>query len=134
MKVYLAGKLTSAAFFAHVREKIKPNGIEVTSRWIDHALAGRPESEAREFWQEDLEDVAKADALICYAADTTEILRGALVETGAALALGKYVCAVGPENPSFGTWQHHPRVVRYLTMAGAVSFLLSVKEGFNRAP
>lgn len=43
-------------------------------------------------------------------AEEGEHLRGALVEAGMAIALGKIVLVIG-SHPDFGTWQHHPNVM-----------------------
>lgn len=43
-------------------------------------------------------------------AEEGEHLRGALVEAGMAIALGKTVLVIG-DHPDFGTWQHHPKVI-----------------------
>lgn len=93
-----------------------------TSRWIDQigAIPETPEN-ARAFWQQDLEDISRSDALVLYA-EPSDTLRGALVETGMAIALRKRVLLVG-QNALFGTWQFHPRVSRVKTQDEAYGAL-----------
>jgi len=85
-------------------------GVTFTARWPDFEK-DRPDSneEARGNWLKDEEDVRSADVVLVYA-EEGEHLRGALVEAGMAIALGKIVMVVG-NHPDFGTWQHHPKVL-----------------------
>ena len=86
--------------------------VTLQSRWQAKFVAGATETpqDAREFWKEDEHDVEASDILIVYAADG-DILRGALVEAGMAIALGTSVYIIG-KSESYGTWQYHPSVTR----------------------
>lgn len=84
-----------------------------TARWPVHHVGKVPEHHqqfSRLFWQHDYEDVAKADVTMVWARPDDN-LRGALVEAGIAIGLGKMVLVVG-ENENYGTWQYHPSVLR----------------------
>lgn len=106
-KVYTASKLKHADLWKGLR--LTWHDIDWTARWPD--LVGGVEdndSFAREFWRHDIQDVMRSDCVLVYA-EAGEHLRGALIEAGAGIALGKHVIVVG-EHPDYGTWQHHPMV------------------------
>lgn len=126
IKVYTASKLRSATF---IRDEIAhwPE-VEVVSRWpFSHVDGDEPlwpedcGAHASIFWTHDEEDVRKADVVLLFG-EETDVLRGGLVESGMALALGKPVIVVGV-NASYGTWQHHPKVYRVKNMVVARSLL-----------
>lgn len=108
IKVYTASKLSEANRWRELAKEWQE--IEFVARWPfkhvgtvpDHAIF------AKIFWQHDLEDVSSSDVVLIYA-EPEHKLRGALVEAGMAIALGRKVIVVG-DHPDFGTWQHHPLV------------------------
>lgn len=110
IKVYTASKL-------HHAEKWKvllnewPH-VDFVARWPHDHVDNIPDTEyyAKIFWIQDHEDVDLADVVMVYA-EPDDKLRGALVEAGMAIALGKQVIVVG-EHPDYGTWQYHPSVHR----------------------
>lgn len=107
--VYTASKLKHAKMWRGLREE-RPD-IAFTARWPD--IEGKVEDSAENavaFWTHDIADVRRADAVLVYA-EADEHLRGALIEAGVALGLGKQVVVVG-DHPDYGTWQHHPLVQR----------------------
>lgn len=103
------------------------------ARWLKHAALGTPETaaNAREFWQQDEQDVRDADALMVFAAPGDR-LRGALVEVGIALACGVPVIVIG-EHPDYGTWQYHPGVTRVADLEAALEHLATVRPRYRRA-
>ncbi|MES1986659.1 MAG: hypothetical protein V4440_01270 [Pseudomonadota bacterium] len=113
IKVYIASKLHNAERFKGFREKWKAEGIDLHARWFDQAIIEQTTEPSNEdfhiFWLVDEEDVKCSDAVIVYG-EKDDNLRGALVEAGIAIACGILVILVGDCN--FGTWQHHPLVVR----------------------
>jgi hypothetical protein len=110
IRVYTASKLGHSRRWIDLRSSWQD--VTFTARWPDmHATTGPPTPErARLHWLEDEEDVRSADVVLVYA-EEGEHLRGALVEAGMGIALGKTIIVVG-EHPDFGTWQHHPKVFR----------------------
>lgn len=119
--VYLASKLAHAKKW---RELDWPE-INLTARW-PHSHVGVPDTAdfARLFWTEDEDDVMSSDVVLVYAEDG-EHLRGALVEAGMGIALGKHVIVVG-DHPDFGTWQYHPMVLRAKTLEQARSIIVGL--------
>lgn len=109
--IYTASKLWHAPRWRALRYS-HPE-YEFTARWIDHV----PEMEANatpalfaHYWTMDIQDVQRSDFTLVYR-NGDDVLKGGLVEAGAALGAGKIVVAVGlgPEH----SWSFHPRVVRF---------------------
>ncbi len=103
-KVYLAARFSRLPELVGYERELALQGIPVTSRWLrgGHEFVGTPdedipvERQAR-FAQEDLEDIDRADVVICF----TEALGagpargGRHVEMGYALARYKSLIVVG---------------------------------------
>lgn len=106
LRVYTASKLAEAPLWRSLREAWPE--VEFTARWPVVHVGVTPDAAcfAKVFWDQDLEDVGKADVVLVYTPSRADKLRGALVEVGMGLALGKEVIVVG-EHPDYGTWQHH---------------------------
>jgi nucleoside 2-deoxyribosyltransferase len=122
IRIYGASKLSHVEMWKRLIEEWTE--IEFTARWPVKHVGTVPDAAhfARVFWEHDLEDVRSSDGILIYA-DPEDKLRGALVEAGMALALGKFVIVVG-EHVDYGTWQHHPRVHRVPDMEHARMLLL----------
>lgn len=96
-------------------------GIHFTARWpLMHGVIPDDSSMAHQFWQDDFDDIARADIVLAWAKPDDK-LRGALVEVGIGIGLGKKI-VLGGEHPDFGTWQFHPSVVRMSNMTAALDF------------
>ena len=111
MKIYTASKITLARGWANFRAEWTEH--KFTSHWIDRVLAGEEASAmhpeyAQEVWIEDEEDIRRADVVLVLGTHG-EHLRGALVEAGMGIALGKKIIVVG-DHPDYGSWQFHPAV------------------------
>jgi hypothetical protein len=107
IRVYTASKLHHRQRWISIRSQWP--GVTFTARWPDLERDGPPsDEEARINWLNDEADVRSADVVLVYA-EQGEHLRGALIEAGIGIALGKTVLVVG-DHPDFGTWQHHPKV------------------------
>lgn len=90
--------------------RLEWNEIQFTSRWID--LIGKcPDKQefAEVFWIQDLQDVRCSDVVLVYGTHD-DVLVGALVEAGAAIAFGLFVIVIG-DCSGYGTWQYHPHVL-----------------------
>tara|TARA_A100001391_G_C5020454_1_gene265674 strand:+ start:200 stop:583 length:384 start_codon:yes stop_codon:yes gene_type:complete len=125
VKVYIATKMKYAESLR--KRFLEHPEINFTCRWpyVEPFVPPEPQHAAN-FWEHDLMDVAACDVLVCYG-DEEDVLRGALVEVGFALGYGKEVIVVG-DSPSFGTWQHLPRVKRIGTMDGVMTYLKTIKD------
>lgn len=96
--------------------RFRDQGVNITSTWIDEAGEGETACNA-ELWTRIEREVREADALVLYARADDFPLKGALVEVGMALALGRvvYVCApdvqLDPHSlRPLGSWAKHPLV------------------------
>ena len=128
LKVYTASKLKEGPRWRQLAEEWPE--IEVVARWpFLHVTAdgepGWPDDCAAHgsiFWQHDHEDVANSDVVLVFSGDEGDVLRGALVEAGIGIALGKTIIVVG-DNLGYGTWKFHPQVKRVATLDDARSIL-----------
>lgn len=119
-RVYIASKMHHAEQW---RELYKRADIHLVSRWPFLEPFVEPEAaNAQFFWQDDMADVRACHVLFVYALEG-EHLRGALVEAGAALALGKLVIVIGAPHPDYGTWMHHPNVKAVDTIDAAIDLV-----------
>lgn len=110
IRVYTASKLDYAERWKKLRVEWKE--VHFTARW-PFFVGQIPDDgyHAKQFWQDDHEDVKRADVVLVYAEKSEEKLRGALVEAGMGIAGGKKVIVVG-DHPDYSTWQFHPLVTR----------------------
>lgn len=104
--VYVASKMHHAPRWRGLRER----GLNIISSWIDvdetSNYDAKPD-EVRERWAADcLDEATEADAFILYA--NGDVLMGALLEAGAALAAGVPVYCIGPLPHASKTMTSHP--------------------------
>lgn len=120
IKIYGASKLDEAQTW----RDLKNASIHLVSRWPNTFKEDNDTSpgECRKGWIENEEDIRAADILIVLPPRNGGNLRGALVEAGMAIGLGKKVIIVG-QCPDYGTWRWHPTVYNYSTLEAAISFL-----------
>lgn len=97
--------------------RLRSEGWRITSTWIDEAGEGETDSFMGLWWRIE-QEVRAADGLVLYAQPEDLPLKGALVEVGMALGMGKPVAAVLPgvqleprTMRPVGSWLAHPRVV-----------------------
>ena len=89
---YIAGKTWHAEKFRFLRDGYE---LPINSRWIDL----QPDSDfvlnqKGALWQMCMEDVRDCSFVLLYCGDPEEEQRGALVEAGAAMALGKRIYCI----------------------------------------
>jgi hypothetical protein len=87
MKIYISSKIGYADTWKYYRDKLK---YSISSTWIDF----NDVSDWVDLWDRCIKEASECDALVVYQTGA-EILKGALVEVGAALSHGKpvFVCA-----------------------------------------
>jgi hypothetical protein len=129
VKVYTASKLHRAPVWEAERTYALDHNVFFHARWLNHIKLGTPDTAkyAAVFWKEDIDDVAMADYIIVLAY-SDDLLRGALVEVGAALLNKTPVIIVTdkPDDPQWGTWQYHPLVLRKVTtVREALQFIVN---------
>lgn len=99
-------------------------GWPIISTWIDEDGPGET-SDWSALWRRIGEEIASCTALVLYAEPEDVPLKGAFVEAGMALALGKpvHVCAwdfLGDTAP-LGSWMWHPLVRRHHDITRAMA-------------
>ena len=113
--IYMASKTAHAPRWRSMRA----NGLPIISTWIDEAGKGETQCFA-DLWRRCVDEAAAADAVIVYR-EPDEVLKGAFVEVGAALAVGTPVYAVGCNEFSF---VHHAGVTRCVSIEHALNCAL----------
>lgn len=102
-------------------------GVLINSTWIDEA--GEGESAClTDLWRRISKEVQDADALILYAEQGDFPLKGALIEVGMALGIGKRVLVVLPgveleprSMRPLGSWAMHPLVTFHENVTHAIA-------------
>ena len=97
---------------------LRDQGWRIVSTWIDEAGEGQTLDYA-DLWTRIESEIRACDGLILYAEPDDFPLKGAMVEVGMALAMGKPVAAVLPDCSYIdartmrpvGSWLCHPRCV-----------------------
>lgn len=124
VKVYTASKLSEAGRWRDLVETWSE--VEFVARWPFKHVGTVPNlpTYAKVFWAHDLEDIQKADVVLVYA-EPGHKLKGALVEAGMAIALGKRVIVVG-DHEDYSTWQYHSLVYCVADLAEARMLLMAM--------
>lgn len=122
---YVASKMKHASMWRELYGQHQ--NVHMVSRWpfLEPFIDATPENGVK-FWDTDIADIRDADVLVVYA-EEGEHLRGALVEVGVALALGKRVITVG-DHTDYGTWQYHELVANVPTLADVFHFLPQLED------
>lgn len=90
--IYIASKTKHADRWRFLRDKV---GEPIISTWIDEAGVGQT-ADFNDLWQRCLREATTCQVLIVYR-EPEDVLKGAWVEMGAALAAGVPVYAIGLE-------------------------------------
>ena len=123
MRIYLAARYRRRPEMQRRTEELSALGHHVTSRWIrgSHSVSGGLDDPSwARFAQEDLEDVAAADTVVCFLEPGGGGSGGRHVEFGMALAWGKRTIVVGEPEHLFHTL---PSVEAYATWPEALEAL-----------
>lgn len=123
--IYLASKTTHAPRWRQLRS----NGVPIISTWIDEAGQGESKCLA-DLWMRCIDEAAGATCVIIYR-EQGEVLKGAFVEAGAALAVGTPVYAVGCDEFSF---VNHRDVTVCPAFDAALSLALAVVRADRGEP
>lgn len=89
MKIYIASKTKHA----HKWRKLRTSGHNIISTWIDEAGAGESK-DLPDLASRCIDEAKSADRLILFC-ESDDLLKGALIEVGAALSAGVPVYVVG---------------------------------------
>lgn len=111
---YTASKTIHAAQW----RRLRASGHRIIATWIDEAEKGQSADYA-DIAQRCIAEAAAADVTILYC-QPGEILKGALMEVGAALAAGKEVRCIGYCESISRVFQEHPQWIEYTSLASAL--------------
>lgn len=135
-QIYVASRASVPERGAMWRE-FRANGVAITSSWIDEDGEGQTQSMA-ELWERITEEIRRADRLVLYAEAGDFPLKGAFIEAGIALGMGKSVTvclpnvSLDPRNcRPIGSWIMHPLVTRCDDVRMAVEGI--TEEDLNEA-
>lgn len=109
MKVYVAGKFEDRENIRSIYHILKQYGHTIALDWTNHEHP-KSDKEQEQWAIADIEGVKQCDTLIAIFSKDYRY-RGALIEVGAALALGKPVIIIG-SNENSSTLLHHPLVTK----------------------
>lgn len=123
MTIYMASKTRHADMWKALRR----SGYPIISTWIDEAGVGETECFA-DLWRRCIDESASAAVTIVYR-EPEDVLKGAFVEVGSALASGRRVIAVGCDEMSF---VNHANVTKAATLAEALTKSLSLLDKVSR--
>jgi hypothetical protein len=101
-KIYTASKVKHAPMWRDLRSR----GAEIVSTWIDEAGEGETADYA-DLSLRCLAEVVRADCVILYC-EPGDVLKGALIEVGAALAVSRPVFCVGECESLSRVFSRHP--------------------------
>lgn len=116
-QIYIASRASIPERAARWRD-YRARGVLITSSWIDEDGAGQT-ADFTVLWMRIEMEIANSHRLVLYAEADDFPLKGALIEAGIALGMGKEVtiCLPGVELSDrtfrpIGSWIAHPLVVR----------------------
>jgi hypothetical protein len=111
---------------------LRSQGARIISTWIDEAGPGET-ADLSELWLRIQSEIARADSLILYVEADDFPLKGALIEVGIALGMGKPIWIVAPgvtleprSARPLGSWINHPNVRFCSTLAEAAGLPVRV--------
>ena len=113
--IYTASKTVHAPKWRALRAA----GYSVNSTWIDEAGPGES-ADLVDLARRCIDEAKAADSLLLYC-EPGEVLKGALIEAGAALAAGKVVRQVGTCVNDLSALSSHPLWKRYDTLGEALA-------------
>jgi hypothetical protein len=115
--VYIASK----TMHAHRWIALRDSGVCTSSTWIDEAGEGETADYA-ELAQRCFSEIENSTALLLYC-ESGEILKGAIVEAGAALMIGVPVLCVGVCDSLSRVFRAHPQWFDFKTVDEALAFV-----------
>lgn len=114
--IYTASKTRHASIW----QELRTQGYPIISTWIDEAGVGET-SDFTDLWLRCIHESSHCERVILYA-EEGDILKGAFIETGSALASGIPVVTVGIVEQSF---LNHPLVHRAHSITAALRLNLN---------
>jgi hypothetical protein len=127
-QVYIASKTKHAEMWKNLKAKLAAGqSFEINSTWIDEAGPGQSPDLA-DLAGRCIDEACAANLVIVYYEEGDSFMKGALVEMGAALALGRWVCLVGDPPIKGSYFSHHPKVFSASNVQLALLQFLTFRE------
>jgi nucleoside 2-deoxyribosyltransferase len=109
LKIYLAAGYSRKYEIRERAKELSELGVHVTSTWLqephdpNHQMGELTPENYREIAETDVKDILRAGAFALFTQDPTVpfVRGGRMVEFGIALATGKLVCVIGPQENIF---------------------------------
>jgi hypothetical protein len=124
IRVYPSSKVKHAPMWREIQQTV-PH-VFFNARWVKRAEreSDLKEGDFLDLWHECQADIESSDVVLVYA-EEGDVLKGALVEVGIALANRIRVLLVTPEKNrlAYGTWIHMDEVEWLTSMEEAISLL-----------
>jgi hypothetical protein len=111
--IYIASKVKHA----HKWKLLQKRGVLFNCAWLNITEEHLNSAAYEKLWDCIIADVKNCAALILYV-EKDDVLKGALIEVGVALACGIPIYVIG-EAP--GTWIHSARVVQCISIEDALN-------------
>lgn len=128
--MYIASRASVPARSEMWRNLRDEYGWQITSSWIDEAGEGQT-SDFTDLWDRVVREIAAARKLVLFATADDFPLKGALVEAGIALGMGKpvLVCLPGVRLEArsmrpIGSWIEHRSVMRCDVLREALAYVV----------
>lgn len=115
MRFYTASKTKHAPQW----QALRAAGCKITATWIDEANEGQTADYA-ELSERCLREIKAADFMLLYC-EPGELLKGALIEAGMALAMGRQVRCVGRCDSLSRVFNKHPLWTEHESVAAALA-------------
>lgn len=126
--IYVASRASIIARAEMWRTLRDDEGWNITSTWIDEAGEGET-ADFTELWDRIMREIAAARKVVFFALPSDFPLKGAILEAGIALGMGKpvVVCLPGVELEGrtyrpLGSWIKHRNVIRCDTLRDAMGY------------
>lgn len=133
-RIYVASRASIPAR-VEMWKKLRDSGINIISTWIDDSHVTLDN-----LWSTITLEIAKCDGLILYAELDDFPLKGALIECGMALGLGKPVAIVMPNVEidqqtyrPIGSWVSHPLIRICHTIDTACAYINTWKQSATQS-
>lgn len=114
--------------------QLRDDGWQITSSWIDEAGEGET-ADFTELWDRIMREIAAARKLVLFAHSDDFPLKGAILEAGIALGMGKpvIVCLPGVRldgrtKRPLGSWLAHRNVIRCDWLPDAMAYYNFTRE------
>jgi hypothetical protein len=130
--IYVASRASIPERSAMWRE-YRLHGYDIISTWIDEAGEGETQS-YEDLWSRIVREIYDCEYFILYAEESDFPLKGALIEAGMALGLGRNVIVVLPFEPEgvtlrpIGSWIKLPSVMVVKTVQDALDIAIGVVD------